>query len=397
MNAGPSIRRKLVVLTTTLPANPGDGTPEFALSLARHLAESFDVILLAPRMPGAPDELRDGALTVRRFAYFPERWEGLATGAILPSLRAEPWRIVEVPCLFIAMFAAAYRTVQRERADGIHAHWIVPAGFVASLLRTLTGVPYILTVHGTDVYGLRMKWYVWLRDRIVGRAARVLPVSDHLARTLRLRERRIYYQVIPMGTDPVEKEAGEKRDERRFLFVGRLAEQKGVDVLLKATASVDAAHLTVVGDGPEETRLRQLAQYLGLGERAEFLGRQPRQRVLALMCSAGAVVIPSRPSQHGDLEGTPVVLAEAVSTQTPIIASALGGLAERITNAETGLLTAPGSAEDLAEAMRLAIRSPERMAEMARQAQKRVSPDLDMRTTAALYTDVLAAVIEQRP
>src|SRR5262245_57457959 len=85
--AGPPV----VVVATTFPARQGDGTPEFVLTLARSIP-NHEVTVVVPRMPGAArSEVIDG-VRVRRVRYFPRRWEGLAADAIMPRLRAEPWR-----------------------------------------------------------------------------------------------------------------------------------------------------------------------------------------------------------------------------------------------------------------------------------------------------------------
>lgn len=392
---GGAVRRKRVLtLTTTLPAAPGDGTPEFVLSLAREMSAEYDITILAPRVPGTAPHQPFGNVGVRRFAYFARPWEGLADGAILPNLRAARWRFVEVPFLFAAMLISALRLVVREKPDLVHAHWIVPGGLVAIMVKVFARVPYILTVHGSDVYGLRGRAYAFVRDRILAAAAAVLPVSTHLAETLQLPADT--YSVIPMGVDrhglPSDI-ARERRATGHVLFIGRLAEQKAVDVLLHALARVPDAHLTVVGGGPERRTLERLAEQLAISDRVTFLGHQPRARVIELLGSASVLVIPSRVSVHGDREGTPVVLAEGIAMGVPVIAAAIGGLAERIEDGVTGLLVEPGSEDALAAALECAMRSPEDMRRLAEHARATVLPELDMRTTAGRYIAIVQRLV----
>src|SRR5690606_20157008 len=103
----PSTRPSVVVVATTFPARPGDGTPQFVLTLTRSIPR-YDVTVVAPRMPGAPDDEVVDGVRVRRVAYFPQWWEGLAADAIMPTLRAEKWRIIEVPFIVGAMLIAAW-------------------------------------------------------------------------------------------------------------------------------------------------------------------------------------------------------------------------------------------------------------------------------------------------
>src|SRR5690606_41952629 len=92
----PPSRPTAVVVTTTFPARPGDGTPEFVLTRARAIP-GYEVTVIAPRMPGAAGEAVHDGVRVRRVAYFPRRREGLATDAIMPTPRAAPRRVVEAP------------------------------------------------------------------------------------------------------------------------------------------------------------------------------------------------------------------------------------------------------------------------------------------------------------
>ena len=158
--------------------------------------------------------------------------------------------------------------------------------------------------------------------------------------------------VIPMGVD-VEGFAdgvGERAPVfGQFLFVGRLAEKKGVDVLLRALADVPEATLVVGGEGPDDSALRALSQDLGIGGRVRFVGRLSRDQLRCELRRAYAVVVPSLVATDGDQDTTPLVMSESMSAAVPVIASRLGGLAERIEPGVTGLLAEPGSPKALAK------------------------------------------------
>src|SRR5690606_25626163 len=144
--------------------------------------------------------------------YFPARWERLAADAIMPTLRAEPWRVIEVPFLVAALFLVTWREVRRQRAMVVNPHWIVPAGLVACALRLVKRVPYVVTVHGADAYTLRGKLATRLKRGVLGRARAVLPVSADIARTLDLDPRS---PVLRMGVDTaaIRRAVGERRPE----------------------------------------------------------------------------------------------------------------------------------------------------------------------------------------
>jgi glycosyltransferase involved in cell wall biosynthesis len=392
---GPAVARPAaIVMTTTFPARAGDGTPEFVLTLARSLS-AFEVTVVAPRMRGAArDEVVDG-VRIRRFAYFPKRFEGLAADAIMPTLRARPWRVVEVPCLVLALFFATWREVRRRRAVVVNPHWIVPAGLVATVLRFVGRVPYVVTVHGADAYTLHGRLARRLKRTVIRRAAAVLPVSGDIARTLDLPAD---VPVLRMGVDTgaIRAAVGERHPEPGLLVtVGRLADKKGIDVLLDALARVPGARLDVVGDGPDRERLEAQATELGLADRVRFLGRQPREGVLDALRRATAVVIPSKVGAGGDMEGTPVVLCETMAAGVPVVASALGGLEECLVDGKTGLLVPPGDVEALAEALSRVVGGQVDLDALGRAAEDEARRSLDIGTIGGVYDRVLGEAVRR--
>ena len=132
------------------------------------------------------------------------------------------------------------------------------------------------------------------------------------------------------------------------LFVGRLSHEKGLTTLMQACRLLgDSFPLKVVGDGP-------LASLAGdAPPNVEWLGRQPKARVFALMRDARVLVFPSEV-----YEGFPLTIAEAFATGLPVVASRLGSIAEIVHHGETGLLATPGSAEDLATSLEHLLMSP---------------------------------------
>lgn len=144
------------------------------------------------------------------------------------------------------------------------------------------------------------------------------------------------------------------RDElrRRFgferptaVFAGRLTAQKSLGVALDAVAANDV-DFVIVGEGDERAALERTAHDLGLGERVRFLGAQRRERVLELFAAADVSLLSS------SWENFPHTVVEALAVGTPVIATAIGGVAEIVRNEETGLLVPPGDAGALGAALR---------------------------------------------
>ncbi len=380
-------RPTVVVVATTFPARPGDGTPEFVLTLARSIPH-YQVTVIAPRMPGAAVDETIDDVRVRRVAYFPRRWEGLASDAIMPTLRAHKWRLIEAPFLVGAMLIATLREVRRQRAVAVNAHWIVPAGVIALVVRLLTRVPYVVTVHGADAYTLRGRPGRLLKRLVLRWAAAVLPVSEDIGRTLQHEGA----PILRMGVDTAAIRAvvGKRNpQEGLLLYVGRLADKKGVDVLIEALARIPGARLEVIGDGPDRPALEALVDRLGLGDRVSFRGRQPKAEVLSALARAHIAVIPSRVGADGDMEGTPVVLCEAMAAGVPVVASDIGGLGECLDDGRTGLLVPPGDVDALATVLDKALTGAVDVALLGTAAADTAARTLDIGAVGAAYARIL--------
>jgi glycosyltransferase involved in cell wall biosynthesis len=214
-------------------------------------------------------------------------------------------------------------------------------------------------------------------------------VSEDIARTLDLDPDT---PVLRMGvdTEAIGQRIGERRPEKGLLVsVGRLADKKGVDVLLRAMVDVPEVRLEVIGDGPEREYLESLAGELRLAERVRFAGKQPREGVLDGLARADAVVIPSKIGAGGDKDGTPVVLCEAMAAGVPVVASALGGLAECVDDGETGVLVPPDDVGALTDALRSLVDGSIDLATIGKASAEAAQRFLDIRTIGRKYDEIL--------
>lgn len=149
--------------------------------------------------------------------------------------------------------------------------------------------------------------------------------------------------------------------KNRFLFVGRLDETKGVDVLLLAEKDLQNTTLFIAGDGPLKSKAQECKGYLG---------PQKKEDVYQHMQNATAIIFPSK-----WYEGMPMTIIEAFACGTPVIASNLGAMKEMVEDGKTGLLFEPGNPEDLASKIIWAQKNPEKMIEMGKNARKKFEAD----------------------
>jgi glycogen(starch) synthase len=151
--------------------------------------------------------------------------------------------------------------------------------------------------------------------------------------------------------------------------VGRLIRHKGVDLAVKAFASVlerfPRARLTIAGEGADRPRLEQQVLALGLNHAVDFIGWVAPEEVPAVMNSATIVIIPSW------REGLPWVAMEAAQMARPIVATSVGGLPDVIIDKQTGLLVEPGNSGAIAEAILSLLDHPEQAVKMGQNARLR--------------------------
>lgn len=389
-------RPRVLMLTTTLPAEPGDGTPEFVLALASALADDHEVTIVSPRVRGARLDQEIDGVRVKRFRYFPRRWEELADGAILPNLKTSPKLWFQVPTLLISFLWASLREARRSRADVIHAHWLIPAGLVGRIVSAIVRRPFVVTAHGADGYALEAAPFRVLKRRIMRAAAAVSPTSRAMGRQLGMPEDQIARYVAPMGvaTEEIARRVGTRQPaDKQILFVGRLESKKGVDVLLQAVAQIPGAGVTIIGDGSDRATLEGLARSLDLTDRVRLVGRQPQQRVFEELRIASVLVVPSVVGAGGDRDTTPLVMSEAMSAGVPVIASRLGGLEEQIEDDVNGLLVEPGSVTALRAALERILGDDALAGSLTEAASKSVRASLDISVTSSVYRRIYSEAI----
>ena len=136
-------------------------------------------------------------------------------------------------------------------------------------------------------------------------------------------------------------------------FAGRLTAPKDLGVALDAVAACEGVTLRLAGDGDERSALEARVATLGLGDRVEFLGALGRDEVLALFRRADAAILSSA------WENFPHTVVEALAVGTPVIATAVGGVPEIVTDGENGLLVPPGDPAAFAAAVRRFFAEPE--------------------------------------
>lgn len=398
------MKQKILVLTSTFPRWSNDSDPPFVYELSRRLTSGFDVSVVTPHFPGAAaKEYMDG-LTIYRFRYFFTPFEKLAGSVgILPTLKNNPLYYIVVPFFLMGQLFAVIALSRKIRPDVIHAHWIIPQGFMAFLAEKITGIPFVVTAHGADVFGLRGKFFLWLKRLVLNSSQAVTVVSKALYKAVRDEiAHNAPVHIIPMGVSknrfsPAQNDPSLKVKYHisgpLLLYVGRLSEKKGVCYLIKAMTQVvtafPAAKLLIVGDGELAADLRQQVQNLRLAENVIFLGAVANREMPRYFATADAFIGPSIQAAGGDTEGFGLTFVEAAMSGCFVIGTDVGGIGDIIQHKKTGLLVPQKESNALADAIIRSLQKKEATRKMAKNARQRCIEKFDWQVIASRYMKIV--------
>lgn len=278
--------------------------------------------------------------------------------------------------------------MRRLGIEHVHCHFATHPAAAGFIVRRLAGIPYSFTAHGSDIHVDRTGLCPKVRE-----AAFVVAISD-FNRAVIVDEcgQAIsgHVEVLHSGVDTDHFRPNERpRHDEPFavLCVGTMHEVKGQAYLVEACARLVLDGFPVVcqlvGDGPDEPMLRDLASRLGISAHVVFEGRRTRDEIAELLLSSDVLVAPSVAASDGKREGIPVVLMEAMSSGVAVVASDLSGIPELVRDQETGLLTPPRDADALAAALRRLHDEPALRSRLAAAGRQLVEAEFDIRKNAA--------------
>lgn len=257
------------------------------------------------------------------------------------------------------------------RPQLLHAHFATESTAVARDLASSCGLPFTFTAHGYDIFRKPPPDF----GARAAAAAAVVTVSQanaaHIQKTFGVPPSRL--QVIGCGVDTnffcPRAAAVNGVLAPLVVCVARHVRVKNLQLLLRACArlrdwGVDF-RCVLVGDGPCRGELEELRSGLGLGSVVQLAGAAEQSGVLRWWQKAAIGVLTS------DNEGLPVSLMEAAACGVPVVATAVGGVPELVTDGVTGLLAPAGDAEALADALRRLLASSDLRARMSVAARQR--------------------------
>lgn len=293
----------------------------------------------------------------------------------------------------LAALGVAWRLRRRE-VQHIHAHFAHAPTTIARYAARQLGVGFSFTGHANDIFQRRALLRRKLRD-----AAFVACISEwHRSFYLNTEPRGAsHYEVVRCGVnlDYWAPAPRANAPQLRVATVCRLVSKKGIDTALRAFASLQRpASFVVAGDGPDREKLEALAGELGCADRVTWLGAVDNQRAQEVMQEADVFILPCRTDDHGDRDGIPVVLMEAMASGLAVMSGDLPSIRELIRHAETGVLL---PAEDVAAWTRaLEELTPARAQELGQAARAQVGVEFSESTNIARLEQLLEQALNGR-
>ena len=356
------------VLTHNYPRFPGDFSGTFVEALCEELAvQEQRVTVYAPYDPAYNRPLRAPVdLQLYRYAW-PDSLHKLGYMRTMQSdlaLRLEAYALS--PALFARGIQATMAGARRSRPDVIHAHWLLPNGFIAAVVSRRLNIPLVVSIPGSDAQVARSNALFRGMARFALRQADLLTANSADLRdaVLPLGADLGKFDMIIYGTDPaalrpdetgvaaLRADLGIGADDVVALCVGRMVPKKGFDVLIRALATPSLRERPVVGvmvgEGDDKAAWQQLALDLGVAERLRWVGNVPKTAIGRYYNMADVLAMPSvsRPA-----DGLNVCVLDAMSCGKPVIGTTVAGNPLAIVNETTGLLIPEQDADALAGAL----------------------------------------------
>jgi teichuronic acid biosynthesis glycosyltransferase TuaC len=309
--------------------------------------------------------------------------------------------------LYARLLAEVPRLNRKRPIDVIHAHGALPCGQAAALLSRHLDIPFVVTLHGLDVFntcylgGAPAEWRRVASIDVYRAAHTVICVSEKVQRLVQDgMPEHVRSAVVYNGTDtnffsPASVEPQPQR-EQEILMVGNLIVAKGHELVLGAIRQLEATlpqlRCSIIGDGPDRARFEAFARELGIAQRVQFVGQKSRAEVADAMRACSLFVLPSR------YEGLGCVYLEAMACGKPVVACRGQGIDEVIEHGENGWLipgwvTPRDARDELVQGLSALLQSPDLRSRLGAAARQTILKGLTLSNQAQRLAQIYGEAI----
>lgn len=296
---------RILILTQTFPLSPTDPTAYFMYDFAKGFSEiGHEVFVVLPFHPNLKvDSFKEIKLIPFKYIW-PDSLSLLGFGQTLkPNSKLTLLAYFLIPFYFIFCFITLFKVIKKFDIDVVNAHWIIPNGFIASLVCKLLNKPLFITIPGSDAFISRQNIFFMLTSKIAALVSSgLISNSPQLLKDLNLKG-----TIIPYGIS----ENFSKRiinHNVRLASAGRIIEKKGFELLKKAYPEI------------------------------EILSGLPNKVLLNKLLGVDIFILSTIRDRNGNIDGSPIVLSEAMAAGCAVIATDTPGSRVVLENMKTGVL-----------------------------------------------------------
>lgn len=283
------------------------------------------------------------------------------------------------------------RVLKKDKNTFVLIGQVLPLGTVAYLAHLIKPYNYAVFLHGMDfTFAMKRPRKKWLMSLSLGRAKKIICANSYVASLVKDWQPELASKVIVINpgidetsinrldnTAPLLQDKYHTKDKVTLLSLGRLVKRKGVDMVIKAIASLnqeiqEKISYIVVGTGEAESYLKDLAAELKV--KVTFTGEVSELEKWSFLNLCDIFIMPAR-SIDGDFEGFGIVYLEANIYGKPVIAGRSGGVSDAVLHNESGLLINPDNVEEIAAAIKLLVENSEERLRLGKFGRERALHD----------------------
>lgn len=354
-------------------------------NIARELAKKHEVDYITTAFKGLPSVEKIDGINIFRVPVIGRK--DMSTASLLSMVTFFPSSLIQ-----------GMKLCRNTRYDVINSHFVIPSGLSGTVLSKVFNVPGVISIYGGDIYDPSKttsphRYHALKKliselfhhsDRIIAESGNIKMYAEKYYRP----DKRI--EIIPVGFVPPvikskpRKEMGLDDDEILIISVGRLVKRKGYDYAIRAVARLQEKKVRyiIIGDGPEESNLKELAKELHMERKITFLGYQTEEKKYQYLENADVYLLSSL---H---EGFGICLMEAMYAGLPIVATDNGGQTEFLTEGNNALFVPVGDVDRTAGKLDTLIEQVNERLDMGARNREAIN-NLHIEKIASRYESIL--------
>ena len=360
--------KKVIISTSTFKSDQEDSTPDFINSMVESLSDTYEnleIIVFRPMKDKFEQEYFEKNYKVVPYRYhWSVKKQTLWKYGLKPAYDLNKLNIFKILLLFISQIFALIKLIKSEKPDYIYSQWFIPQALTAAIVCKFYPVKNYFSTYGADVLLVKNIPLVGKKviNFVIKNTTKFTAISSlnlNIIKSALKQELldRNNYKVLPLPIEEVffQRNPQNKHDQNiiNFLYIGRLIEVKGVDLLIESFDSIHDKEniiLNIVGTGIDKVKLEEKSKNLNLSNNILFHGWKNNDEKMKFFDQANVVFVTSK-QNNTIMEGGPLTLIEAMSQNIICICSDSVGYSEHIIDGYNGIVFKSGSSQSLTNAI----------------------------------------------